>query len=157
MSPKKKKKQQDAGPPPKPNRAVIFVAKSYKTWQVDVLKLLQTFELNNENEPVNKDFMKEVRDAPEVKALSKADMKQVMPFASFIMKTEVPARGRDALDLELPFDEAAMLRDLTEVIKRQLNVAEVEICDSAAEHPNGLEQVRTAAGPGKPQVAFLVD
>ena len=37
-SPKKKKKGQSQGPPPAPNRAVIFVAKNYKDWQVQVLK-----------------------------------------------------------------------------------------------------------------------
>ena len=38
-SPKKKKKgKQDQGPPPRPSRAIVFVAKNYKDWQVEVLK-----------------------------------------------------------------------------------------------------------------------
>ena len=41
-SPKKKKGQQAQGPPPTPNKAIVFVAKSYKDWQVDVLKACRT-------------------------------------------------------------------------------------------------------------------
>ncbi|OLQ04161.1 Leucine--tRNA ligase, cytoplasmic [Symbiodinium microadriaticum] len=157
-SPKKKKKGQQAqGPPPTPNKAIVFVAKSYKDWQVDVLKVLQTVELNAENEPVDKNFMGQVRAAENIKDLPKQVMKQVMPFASFVMKQEVKARGSEALELELPFDEAAMLCDLSDVIKAQLGVETLEVVSAAEEHPLGYDQQRDAAGPAKPQIVFLAD
>ena len=50
-------------------------------WQV-----LQTVELTPENEAVDKNFMGQVRSAETIKDLPKPVMKQVMPFASFVMK-----------------------------------------------------------------------
>jgi len=156
-SPKKKKKKAPAGPPPIPTRAIIFVAKTYKDWQVEVLKVLQNVELDADNEPLDKNFMGQVRAAETIKDLPKPIMKQVMPFASFVMKQEVKARGSEALELELPFDEASMLRDLAEVIKSQLKLDELEVVSAAEEHPSGYEQQRDAAGPAKPQIVFLAD
>ena len=52
-------------------------------------QVLQTVELNAENEPVDKNFMGQVRAAETIKDLPKPVMKQVMPFASFVMK-QVP-------------------------------------------------------------------
>eukprot|EP00931_Biecheleriopsis_adriatica_P065640 TRINITY_DN40132_c0_g1_i1.p1 TRINITY_DN40132_c0_g1~~TRINITY_DN40132_c0_g1_i1.p1 ORF type:complete len:1241 (-),score=317.82 TRINITY_DN40132_c0_g1_i1:51-3773(-) len=154
---KKKKKAAQDTPPPKPTRAVIFVAKGYKDWQTAVLKVLQQEELNEENEPIDKEFMKRVREADSIKDLPKTVMKQVMPFASFVMSKDVKARGREALELELPFDEAGMLRDLSEVIKLQLDLQELEVADAAEEHPGGYEQQRESAGPAKPQIVFLTE
>jgi len=153
-NPKKKKKAPTA-PPPVPKRAVIFVAKAYKDWQVEVLKVLQQLELTDENEPVEKDYMKQVREAESLKELPKQVFKQVMPFASFVMTRDLKARGPEALELQLPFDEAKMLQDLCEVIKLQLGLEELEIADADEEHALGFQQQREAAGPGKPQIAFL--
>eukprot|EP00930_Biecheleria_cincta_P032699 TRINITY_DN22676_c0_g1_i1.p1 TRINITY_DN22676_c0_g1~~TRINITY_DN22676_c0_g1_i1.p1 ORF type:complete len:1206 (-),score=292.68 TRINITY_DN22676_c0_g1_i1:49-3597(-) len=154
-NPKKKKKGEPQEPPPVLKRAVIFVAKAYKPWQIEVLKVLQKEELSPEFEPVDKEFMRRVREAPSLQGLSKADNKQLMPFASYVMTKEVKARGPEALELELPFDEGAMLRDLSEVCKLQLGLEELEIADAAEEHPLGFEQQREAAGPAKPQIAFF--
>ena len=51
-------------------------------------------ELNAENEPADKNFMGQVRAAEAIKDLPKPVMKQVMPFASFVMK-QVPAQHRE--------------------------------------------------------------
>ena len=51
-----------------------------------IAQVLQTVELNAENEPVDKNFMGQVRAAENIKDLPKQVMKQVMPFASFVMK-----------------------------------------------------------------------
>uniref|UniRef100_A0A7S4SR08 leucine--tRNA ligase n=1 Tax=Alexandrium monilatum TaxID=311494 RepID=A0A7S4SR08_9DINO len=160
-SPKKKKKKKKSGggggPPPKPTRAVIFVAKEYKPFQQDILRLLQQFELDEENSPVDKGFMRTIKDSDVMKAMPKTDIKKAMMFASFTMGKEVKARGPEALELELPFDEAGMLQSLLEVIKRQLAIEDIEVADAGAEHPLGGEQKRLAAGPGTPQVAFFVE
>jgi len=154
---KNPKKKKENAPPPKPSRAVIFVAKSYKTWQVKVMQVLQQVELTGENDPVDKDFMRSVRGSEDLKALPKEDFKQVMPFASYVMNKEVKARGKEALELELPFDEAAMLQDLKEVIKRQLNLVDLEIADASLVHPDGLDQQREKAEPAQPQIVFLTE
>mmetsp|Transcript_15787 Transcript_15787/g.42569 ORF Transcript_15787/g.42569 Transcript_15787/m.42569 type:complete len:1120 (+) Transcript_15787:457-3816(+) len=155
-SPKKKKKKgaQADAPPPKPSRAVAFVAKGYSQWQQEVLKLLQDIELDEQNCPKQKDFMRSIKDAESIKALPKQDLKKAMPFASFMMK-EVQSRGPEALELQLPFDEAQMLQDMSEVIKSQLGIEEFQIAAAEEEHPCGADQQRLAAGPGKPQIVFL--
>ena len=51
-----------------------------------IAQVLQTVELTAENEPVDKNFMGQVRAAENIKDLPKPVMKQVMPFASFVMK-----------------------------------------------------------------------
>ncbi|CAK0868219.1 unnamed protein product [Prorocentrum cordatum] len=101
--------------------------------------------------------MRKLKDADFMKAVEKQDMKKVMPFASHAMKTEVKARGREALELELPFDESGMLQDLQEVIKLQLRISTVEIVDADVEHPRGGDQKRSAATPGKPQILFFAE
>ncbi|CAL1168475.1 unnamed protein product [Cladocopium goreaui] len=148
-SPKKKSKEV----PPKPTHAIIFVAKNYKPWQMEVLKVLQGIELNEDNEPMEKNFMGQLREAESIKAFPKQTMKQAMPFASFVMSKEVKARGAEALELELPFDEAAMLRDLSDVIKSQLGVQELQIVSSTEEV--GFDLQRDAATPAKPQIVFM--
>lgn len=148
-SPKKKSKEV----PPKPTHAIIFVAKNYKPWQMEVLKVLQGIELNEDNEPMEKNFMGQLREAESIKAFPKQTMKQAMPFASFVMSKEVKARGAEALELELPFDEAAMLRDLSDVIKSQLGVQELQIVSSTEEV--GFDSQRDAATPAKPQIVFM--
>mmetsp|Transcript_20311 Transcript_20311/g.62827 ORF Transcript_20311/g.62827 Transcript_20311/m.62827 type:complete len:488 (+) Transcript_20311:1-1464(+) len=154
---KKKKNQQSGAAAVKPTHAVIFVAKGYKQYQQDVMRLLQEFELDADNNPVDKAFMRRIKDAEVLKAMPKEDVKKAMPFASFMMSKEVKARGPEALELQLPFDEAAMLRELAEVIKRQLGVERLEIADADEEHPRGAERQRLAAGPGTPQVAFFAE
>jgi len=155
-SPKKKKKKgnQADAPPPKPSRAVAFVARGYSPWQQEVLRLLQEVELDENNSPKQKDFMRSIKDADAIKALPKEDLKKAMPFASFMMK-EVQSRGPEALELQLPFDEAQMLRDMAVVIKGQLGIEYFEVAAAEEEHPCGAEQPRAAAGPGKPQIVFL--
>lgn len=157
-SPKKaKKKGTDGEAPTKPTHAVIFVAKRYKPWQEEVLRLLQKVELDSENNPVDKDCMRSVKDAEVFKSMPPEDMKKVMPYASFVLSKEVKVRGPQALELELPFDEAGMLSGLLDVVRRQLGVAHAEIADAEVEHPRGGESQRAAASPGKPQVAFFFE
>ena len=43
-------------------------------------------------------------------AIPKDQKKGVMPFANFVIKGDVKARGKEALELELPFDERSRPR-----------------------------------------------
>lgn len=53
-------------------------------------------------------------------------------------------------------DKAAMLRDLTEVIKSQLGVKELQIV-TETESVEGFESQRDSASPGKPQIVFQTE
>jgi len=153
-SPKKEKKGKVAEPPPVLDRAVVFVSKGYKPYQQEILRLLQQIPLDEQNAPLDKDYMRSVRDLESVKALPQSKSKEVMGFASFMMR-EVQERGPEVLELQLPFDEAQMLQDLSEVIKRQLKIEAFEVADAAQEHPSGGDSKRDAASPGTPQILFL--
>ena len=111
-SARKKTPEGKAAKPEKPTHMVIFVAKAYKQWQQDVLGVLQTLELDEDNSPKNKEFMRMLKDSSVMKEMPKANIKKAMPLASFIINQEVKRRGPEALNTELPFDEAGMLRDL---------------------------------------------
>jgi len=157
MSPKKKKKKQQVGLVTKPTHAVIWVAKNYKQYQQDILKVLQQIELDAENAPVDPDFMRTVKNAEVMEGMQKTDTKKAMSFASFMMRNEVSARGPAALHLQLPFDEESMLKDILDVVKTQLGVPNIEVCDAEREHPRGCDSQREAATPGNARIAFFVD
>lgn len=52
---------------------------------VQPVQVLQGIELNEDNEPMEKNFMGQLREAESIKAFPKQTMKQAMPFASFVM------------------------------------------------------------------------
>jgi len=149
-----KKKAKNAEPPQRPTNAVIIVSRKYRQFQADILKTLQEVELNDDNEPVDSNFMSKLKDAPFLKDLSKADRKKAMPFAAMVIKQDVKERGKEALELELPFDEAGMLKDLQDVVQQQLGVTSIEIIDFDDEHPIVDDSKRSAALPGKPQIVL---
>jgi len=157
MTPKKKKKKANNAPPVKPTHGIIFVARSYKPWQQEVLRLLQKVELNDENEPMKSDFMRGIKDADALQTMSKKETQQAMSFASAKVRQEVKVLGKEALALELPFDEGAILRDLEEAIKRQLGLQSIEITDASQEHPKGDVNKQASAVPGKPLIMFYAE
>ena len=65
---------------------------------------------------LGKEFMRTFQTMPEVKAIPKENAKGVMPFASYVMNNDVKLRGKEALELTLPFDELSMLSDRKDVI-----------------------------------------
>jgi len=154
-----KKKKKNAAPKTsaKPTGAVIFVASSYMPWQQEVLRLLQDVPLDEDNSPLQKDFMRSVKDAEAIQALPKPEQKKALPFASFVMNKEVKSRGKEALELQLPFDERQMLADVAEAIKSQLGLNTLDVADAAEEHLAGGDRERAAAGPGTPQIFFTAD
>merc|ERR1711937_28927 len=78
-----------------------------------------------------------------------------MPFASFVVKEELKGRGREALDLQLPFDEATMLEELGFIIRKQLGIPEITIADAVEEDPRDTTKKAANAVPGKPQIIFV--
>jgi len=156
-TPKKKKKKAQDQPVMKPTHAVIWVAKNYKQYQQDILRVLQEIELDAENAPVDPDFMRTVKNAEVMQGMQKSETKKAMAFASFMMRNEVSARGPTALDLQLPFDEKGMLNDILDVVKAQIGVPNIEVCDAEIEHPRGCDSQREAATPGNARISFFVD
>merc|ERR1712139_454895 len=97
---------------------------------------------------------KKVRECDTVKKMTKQEANKIMTFCSFVMKEEVKVRGKAALDLELPFDEATMLREQLDLVKKQLGVKDVIIQDASSSHPKDTNTKRDVTAPGKPQIVF---
>lgn len=138
-------------------RGVVYVAKEYRDWQKTILTFLQGVPLNeDESGPKDKSFIKELRDLPAFKDFAPEDMKKSLPFASFMMNDEMKIRGKQALELQLPFDERDVLAERVELIKAQLGIQEIIFVDTAeGKHPDDTSIKIQSAVPGKPQIAFM--
>ncbi|XP_046907784.1 leucine--tRNA ligase, cytoplasmic isoform X2 [Hypomesus transpacificus] len=103
MPPKSKKG--NAKPPGRPSHCAIYVAKTYPPWQHSALSLLgKHYKANQGVLPDNKVIAVELGALPELKKY----MKRAMPFVAMI-KENLEKNGPKVLDLELEFDERAVL------------------------------------------------
>eukprot|EP00769_Ergobibamus_cyprinoides_P002844 gnl/Ergobibamus_cyprinoides/400.p1 GENE.gnl/Ergobibamus_cyprinoides/400~~gnl/Ergobibamus_cyprinoides/400.p1 ORF type:complete len:353 (+),score=134.09 gnl/Ergobibamus_cyprinoides/400:132-1061(+) len=74
----------------------------------------------------------------------KAVAKKIMPFVAQISKL-ASSEGASALETSLPFHEGEVLAEVSDLIKRELEVAELSFVQGGEE---------TQAAPGKPVVSF---
>ncbi|KAH0629739.1 hypothetical protein JD844_012055 [Phrynosoma platyrhinos] len=106
MTPVKGKKGNKEAPQ-KPSHCTIYVAKNYPPWQHTTLSVLHKhYQTSGGNLPDNKIIASELNSLPELKKY----MKRVMPFVAMI-KENLEKKGPRVLDLELEFDERAVLRE----------------------------------------------
>eukprot|EP00921_Rhytidocystis_pertsovi_P014052 GHVQ01022884.1.p1 GENE.GHVQ01022884.1~~GHVQ01022884.1.p1 ORF type:complete len:287 (+),score=52.05 GHVQ01022884.1:455-1315(+) len=135
-------------------RAVAYVSEDYLGWQQVVLKHLQQVPLGDNMQPPG-DFMTAVKELSENQPWDKQTKKQVMSFASFQMREELPIRGRNALDLRLPFDEAELLRRHEKYICKTLDIDDFDVRPASGEaHPDDKTNNRMLAIPGKPSLVI---
>jgi leucyl-tRNA synthetase len=138
-----------------PNEAVIFVAKEYLPYQCDVLSLIgELVPLDSAtNEPIDKKWISLLK----AKLPAGGAGANSLKFASFHMSTEVKARGIQALETSLPFDEAAMLAEQTSLIKRQLGVESLRIVSKDIDLAEDVTKPtkRELSIPGKATILFL--
>lgn len=148
MMPAKGKKT-DKQPPQKPSHCTIFVAKNYPSWQHTTLSVLrQHFQNNNGKLPDNKILATELGSLPELKKY----MKKVMPFVAMI-KENLEKVGPRVLDLQLEFDEQAVLMENIVYLTNSLELEHIEVkCASEAE-----DKVREECCPGKPLNVFRTE
>ena len=140
-----------------PTDAVIFVAEGYAPFQRAALVALTEVELDAENEAVDKKYMTILKDHAEVKALPAADQVKALKFAAFHMANEVKVRGKQALELDLPFNEADMLREQTGLVAKQLGLTgsvEIMLATAECEKDTLKPTKREQATPGKPSILF---
>ena len=144
-----------------PNTAIVFVAKEYLAYQQEVLRLLAahvqfdpvTFE------PVDRKYTTALKGVLAEGGMTNALQAQALKFAAFHVQTEVKARGLEALELVLPFDEAQMFAEQIALIKKQLGVSTVEIrgseevCQDDVPTKQGCK--REQAIPAKPSILFV--
>lgn len=148
MMPAKGKKT-DKQPPQKPSHCTVYVAKNYPSWQHTTLSALrQHFQNNNGKLPDNKILATELGSLPELKKY----MKKVMPFVAMI-KENLEKVGPRVLDLQLEFDEQAVLMENIVYLTNSLELERIDVkCASEAE-----DKVREECCPGKPLNVFRTE
>ncbi|KAG8008559.1 Leucine--tRNA ligase, partial [Nibea albiflora] len=145
MQPPKSKKG-DSKPPAKPSHCNIYVAKSYPPWQHSALSLLgRHYKSNNGTLPDNKVIASELGALPELKKY----MKRVMPFVAMI-KENLEKNGPRVLDLELEFDERAVLMENLVYLTNSLELEQIDILFAS----EGDDKVKEDCCPGKPFSVF---
>ncbi|XP_040597808.1 leucine--tRNA ligase, cytoplasmic [Mesocricetus auratus] len=148
MMPAKGKKT-DKQPPQRPSHCTIYVAKNYPVWQHITLSVLRKhFEANGGKLPDNKAIACELGNVPELKKY----MKRVMPFVAMI-KENMEKKGPRVLDLQLEFDEQAVLMENIVYLTNSLELEHIEVkFASEAE-----DKVREDCCPGKPLSVFRTE
>ncbi|XP_008013036.3 leucine--tRNA ligase, cytoplasmic [Chlorocebus sabaeus] len=148
MMPAKGKKA-DKQPLQKPSHCTIYVAKNYPPWQHTTLSVLRKhFEANNGKLPDNKVIASELGSMPELKKY----MKKVMPFVAMI-KENLEKMGPRILDLQLEFDEKAVLMENIVYLTNSLELEHIEVkFASEAE-----DKIREDCCPGKPLTVFRIE
>ncbi|KAM8974469.1 leucine--tRNA ligase, cytoplasmic [Pelodytes ibericus] len=145
MAPAKGKKV-DKLPPQKPSHCTIYVAKSYPPWQHKTLENLRKhYQASAGQLPDNKVISTELSSLPELKKY----MKRVMPFVAMI-KENLEKKGLRILDLELEFDERAVLLENIVYLTNSLELDQIEVKFAS----EGDEKVKEDCCPGKPFSVF---
>ncbi|XP_034540125.1 leucine--tRNA ligase, cytoplasmic [Notolabrus celidotus] len=148
MQPPKSKKG-DSKPPAKPSHCSIYVAKSYPPWQHSALSLLgKHYKSNNGVLPDNKVIASELGALPELKKY----MKRVMPFVAMI-KENLEKNGPRVLELELEFDERAVLMENLVYLTNSLELEQIDVLFAS----EADDKVKEDCCPGKPFSVFRTE
>ncbi|KAK2873090.1 hypothetical protein Q8A67_022987 [Cirrhinus molitorella] len=141
-----KGKKGDNKPPAKPTHCTIYVAKTYPPWQHSALSLLgKHYKSNNGALPDNKVIAMELGAMPELKKY----MKRVMPFVAMI-KDNLEKNGPRVLDLELEFDERAVLLENIVYLTNSLELDQIDVVFAS----EADDKVKEDCCPGKPFCVF---
>uniref|UniRef100_A0A3Q2T4B4 Leucine--tRNA ligase, cytoplasmic n=1 Tax=Fundulus heteroclitus TaxID=8078 RepID=A0A3Q2T4B4_FUNHE len=141
-----KNKKGETKPPTKPSHCTIYVAKSYPSWQHSALSLLgKHYKSNNGKLPDNKVIANELGALPELKKY----MKRVMPFVAMI-KENLEKNGARVLDLQLEFDERAVLMENLVYLTNSLELEQIDVLFAS----EADDKVKEDCCPGKPFSVF---
>ncbi|XP_061818550.1 leucine--tRNA ligase, cytoplasmic-like isoform X1 [Nerophis lumbriciformis] len=141
-----KNKKSDSKPPSKPSHCTIYVARSYPPWQHSALSLLgKHYKSNSGVLPDNKVIATELGALAELKKY----MKKVMPFVAMI-KENLEKNGPRVLDLELEFDERAVLMENLVYLTNSLELDQIDILFAS----EADDKIREDCCPGKPFSLF---
>lgn len=103
----------------KPNRGLIWVAKTYPPWQCCVLDTMRELFNKSQALPDNKVIAATLQQKAELKKF----MKRVMPFAQMIREKVESGKGVAALAVNLEFDERQVLLNNLDYLKNTLDVS----------------------------------
>ncbi|KAH0558055.1 leucine--tRNA ligase, cytoplasmic [Cotesia glomerata] len=131
----------------KPDRGIIWVAKTFPPWQSAVLTTMKELYCKNNNLlPDNKVISVELGKRNELKKY----MKRVMPFVQ-ATREKMQTVGLNALNLTLEFDEVSVLKGSKEYLKSTLDLEDIEIQYT----DNAPEKTKEECCPGAPYISFF--
>uniref|UniRef100_A0A8C7LCA1 Leucine--tRNA ligase, cytoplasmic n=1 Tax=Oncorhynchus kisutch TaxID=8019 RepID=A0A8C7LCA1_ONCKI len=141
-----KSKKGDVKPTAKPSHCTIYVAKTYPSWQHSALSLLgKHYKSNKGALPDNKVIAMELGALPELKKY----MKRMMPFVAMI-KENLEKNGARVLDLELEFDERAVLLENLVYLTNSLELDQIDVVFAS----EADDKIKEDCCPGKPFSVF---
>jgi leucyl-tRNA synthetase len=107
----------------------ILISDVYPQWKIDTLLYMQQ-QYNNESKSFPATFLADLKDWSSTHITDKKLIKAVMQFASF-RKKEVEDVGATAMDIQFPFDQAAIITECLSYIQVQTNVMPSSASDSS--------------------------
>jgi leucyl-tRNA synthetase len=130
------------------SKASILVSDAYPQWKIDLLLWMQTQYDPDEGFP--KTFIPDLKVWTGKNIEDQKLIKVAMQFASFAKK-EVEDVGAMAMDVQLPFDQSAILLETLEYIKKQTAISQLDILKLVGGEASVVPE-RTSDGvtPGKP-------
>ncbi|KAG7401107.1 hypothetical protein PHYBOEH_002990 [Phytophthora boehmeriae] len=145
-----KKGAAPAEPAKKPTHAQVYLSSEFPEWQQKVLVFMDTV-FDDATKQFPADFMKQLKTEITKDDSLKKLTKNVMQFAAFV-KAEAELRGREALELRMPYDQKSVLESNKLYLCRSLDLQEIEFYNVGEEIPNPDAKKMETASPGKPAI-----
>ncbi|KAK9497214.1 hypothetical protein O3M35_004573 [Rhynocoris fuscipes] len=131
-----------------PLKAIIYVAKTFPSWQALILNELKNIYHKFENQlPDNKTISYHLKDLGNLSKYSK----RVMPFVQYI-REKFNAIGTAAFNVESDIDEIGVLNENRRYLIDTLKVVEIEI--RTTEDPNVSDIIRQETSPYSPYLVI---
>jgi leucyl-tRNA synthetase len=135
----------------------IYVARVFPAWQQFVIDLMRAAFAQSGDEsklPSPQDVQKEL--AARNLMANKKDISKAMQFVS-LLKRDAAARGLEAFNLSMLFDEEKLINDNIEFVRRGVPVEAVRVFDVSDKNAPQLLKEPVFTEPGKPIVVFERD
>uniref|UniRef100_H3G7T4 leucine--tRNA ligase n=1 Tax=Phytophthora ramorum TaxID=164328 RepID=H3G7T4_PHYRM len=122
---KGKKGAAPAEPAKKPTHAQVYLSTEFPEWQQKVLVFMDSL-FDDATKQFPADFMKQLKGEITKDDSLKKLTKNVMQFASFV-KAEAELRGREALELRMPYDQKSVLASNKLYLCRSLDLQDIDV------------------------------